>query len=288
MHTMLRRSVTAIAASWALGAGCHSSAVPNQILTKPVPAAAPAAGAHTSESWAYRESTKLQSFSVDQHAMIRFDSSARIDTVSSHAEVTFTASPAAHSVNGSVGAFLVDGAGHAAATPAGLTTPFPLRAEYSVRAPQFDFTAPRDAKPCGSTALAVLQSLRDLWIKPPDTLRVGTSWKDSSSYFVCRDGIPLRAKVQRDFHVFGASELAGRLLLTISRISETAIEGSGTQFGEAVDVKGAGRGQLFYFLDPATGEIASANGTSSLEFSLRSRLRTQIVTQGVTTQIIRR
>jgi len=246
------------------------------------------ASVRASESWAYRESTKLQSFSVDQHAMIRFDSSAHTDTVSSHVEIAFTSSPAAHCVNGSVSAFLVDGAGHTAATPAGLTTPFPLRAEYSARTAQFDFTAPRDATPCGSTALAVLQSLRDLWIKPPDTLRVGTTWKDSSSYTVCRDGIPLHAIVQRNFTVSGTTGLDRRMFLTISRASLTAIEGTGTQFGEMVEVKGTGRGQLLYLLDPATGEITTATGTSSLELSLRSKLRTQVVTQSVTTQIIQR
>ncbi len=253
-----------------------------------MPAAAPVARARTSESWAYRESTKPQKFSVDQHATIRFDSSAKSDTVSSHAEVTFTASPAAHSVNGSVEVFLVDGAGRAATTPAGLATPFPLRAEYSARTAQFDFTSPRDATPCGSTALAVLQSLRDMWIKPPDSLRVGTNWKDSSSYVVCRDGIPLRATVQRNFNVSATTALNSRLFLTISRTSQTVLEGAGAQFGEAVDVKGAGRGQLLYLLDPATGEIESAAGTSSLELSLRSKLRTQVVTQAVTTQISRR
>ncbi len=288
MHTMLRRSVTAIAASCALCAGCHSSTIPNQILTKPAPAAVPAAGARTSESWAYRESTNLQKFSVDQHATIRFDSSAKTDTVSSHAEISYTASPAARSVNGSVEAFLVDGTGHTPATPTGLTTPFPLRAEYSARAVQLDFTAPRDATPCGSTALAAVQSLRDLWIKPPDTLRIGTSWTDSSSYIVCRDGLALRATVRRNFSVSGVAETSGRVLLSIARTSQTAIDGNGAQFGEAVDVKGTGRGQLFYMLDPATGEIASASGTSSLELSLRSKLRTQVVTQSVTTQIIRR
>lgn len=288
MHTMLRRPLTAIAASCALCTACRSSTVPNQILTKPVPAAASVPGAHISASWAYRESTKLQNFLVDQHATIRFDTSAKTDTISSHAEIGFTASPAAHSVNGNVLAFVVDGAGHPAATPLGLPIPFPLRAEYSARTTQLDFTTPRDATPCGSMAVAVLQSLRDLWIKFPDTLRVGTSWRDSSSYIVCRDGIPLRTTVQRSFNVSGATELSGRVLLTVSRISQTMIEGTGSQFGEAVDVKGTGRGQLFYMLDPATGEIASANGTSSLELSLRSKLRTQVVTQGVATQIVRR
>jgi hypothetical protein len=288
MGSMLRRSVTVIAASCVLGAGCRSGTVPNQVLTKPVPAAVPAPRARTSTSWAYRESTKLQSFLVDQRATIRFDSSVHADTISSHAEIVFTASPAAHSVNGTVEAFLVDGGGHAAATPPGLTTPFPLRAEYSARAAQLDFTAPHDAAPCSSTALSVLQSLRDLWIKPPDTLRVGTNWKDSSAYVVCRDGIPLRAMVHRTFTVSGTAEPSGRVLLTISRISQTMIAGTGIQFGETVEVKGTGRGQLLYLLDPATGEIASANGTSSLELALKSKLRTQVVTQSVTTQIIRR
>jgi hypothetical protein len=226
---------------------------------------------------------------VDQRALIaiRRDTSTETDTVSSHAEITFTAAPAAGGVSGGVTAFLVGGTGRAAATPSGLAIPFPFRAEYAARGLQLDFTAPRDASPCASASLAVAQSLRDLWFRPPDTLRVGTTWQDSSSYLVCRDGIPLRATVRRTFNVFGTVEENGRLLLAVSRLARVTIEGSGAQFGEPVDVSGAGSGRLVYNLDPANGQVVSADGNATLEFTLRTRLRSQSVRQTVEIRIVR-
>src|ERR1035437_1573112 len=235
MQTALRSLVIAALPSCALFAACRGGTVPNQVLTRPVAASAPTPVARTNGPWSYRPSTQPQGFVVDQRALIaiRIDTSTQTDTISSHAEVAFTITPSEGGVSGSVTAFLVQGAGRAAATPAGLATPFPLRAEYATHASQLEFTIPRDATPCASNALAVAQSLRDLWLRPPDTLRIGTTWQDSSSYVVCRDGIPLHATVRRTFNVFGTAVGDGRLLLTVSRISHTTIEGSGTKFGEA-------------------------------------------------------
>jgi hypothetical protein len=286
---MLRSSALAAAASFSLFSACYGGTVPNQVLTKPAAVSAPAPITRANGGWSYRPSTQRQGFIVDQRAVIaiRLDTATRIDTVSSHAEVAFTVAPLTSGITGSVGAFLVQGAGRAAATPVGLVIPFPLRAEYSVRGLQLDFTAPHDAVPCASTALAVAQSLRDLWFRPPDTLRVGTTWEDSSSYVVCRDGIPLRATVHRAYRISGVSEREGRALLAVSRTSRTVIEGTGAQFGEAVEVSGAGSGQLVYDLDPASGKIMSANGTATLDLSLRSRVRTQVVRQAVEIRISR-
>jgi hypothetical protein len=287
---MLRSAVIAAATSCALLAACRSGAVPNQVLTKPAPASATVPAVRTAGPWIYRPSEQRQQFVVDQHAIVavQLDSSTHTDTVSTHAEISFVISPATNAVSGTVGAFAVQSAGRAAATPARLAVPFPVRAEYSARELQLDFSMPRDAGPCSSTALAAVQSLRDLWFRPPDTLRVGTLWGDSSSYVVCRDGIPLRATVHRFFHVAGAATREGRVLLTVVRSSVSVLDGSGMQFGEAVSVSGSGSSFLTYDVDPASGEVVAINGNSSLDFSLRSRRRTQVVHQLVETRIGRR
>ncbi len=270
--------VTVAAGCWFLAA-CRSGTVPNQVLTKPAPVSVPVPAAHTNALWLYRPSSQRQSFVVDQHAtiVIRQDTVTRTDTVSSHAEVVFTSTSSA--VSGNVNAFLVTSAGHAAATPSGLTIPFSVHAGYSARTLQLDFDAPRDVSTCSSTALTVAQSFRDLWFRPADTLRVGTTWEDSSSYTVCRDGIPLRATAHRMFRVTGSVERDGRTLLEISRMARTAIDGNGAQFGEAITVSGTGSGQLVYDFDPASGEVTSASGTATLDLSMRSRARTQTVRQ---------
>src|SRR6185312_5980684 len=151
--------------------------------------------------------------------------------------------PSQRSVNGTVSVLLVGGAGHAPATPTGLQLPFPFRAAYSAPGVQLQFSAPADAAPCSSTERAAAQSLRDVWFEVPDTLRVGSTWSDSSSYVTCRDGIPLRSVVHRMFHVSSAAVRDGRAILSIARLSRTVIDGRGAQFGDSVTVTGAGNGQ---------------------------------------------
>ena len=224
---------------------------------------------------------------VDQRAVvsIRSDTTTRTDTIESHAELTFTVAPAGNVLAGNVSAFLVGGGGRPAATPAGLAVPFPVRAEYPSRDAPLNFTAPRDATPCSSLALSAAQSLRDLWFRPPDTLRTGAVWQDSATYVVCRDGLPLRATTHRTFRISGATTNENRTTLSISRISRTTFEGTGAQFGEPVIVRGTGNGELNYTLDPLSGEIVSASGTTTLDLTLRSRVRTQAVRQAVEIRI---
>ncbi len=271
----------------ALLSGCSGSPVPNQVLTKPAPASAPAPAARTGGSWAYRPSMQRQLFVIDQKATvaIRSDTATYADTISSHAEISFTFTAPGASASGTVGAFLVQASGRAAATPAGLVTPFPFHGEYTARGTQLDFTLPREMSPCSSSALAVAQSMRDLWFRAPDTLRVGVTWEDSASYVACRDGVPMRTTVHRSFRITSAEEKDGHALLTLARASRSAIDGAGSQFGEPVTINGSGTGQLVYSLDAGTGEIISANGSATLDLSLRSRLRTQAVHQAAQVRI---
>jgi hypothetical protein len=289
MSPMFRCAVTTVA-SLALLAACRSGTVPNQVLTRPAPVHAPPPVVRAVGHWVYHPSAAPQRFTVDQNAAVTIgaDSSAHTDTVFSHTEVTFTDAPSAHTLSGTVSALLVGAGSHAAATPAGLQIPFPFRAAYAAANLQLQFTAPVDAAPCSSTELAAAQSLRDLWFQAPDTLRGGSTWTDSSSYVTCRDGITLRAMVHRMFHVAASTVRDGRTLLSITRLSRTLVVGRGLQFGDSVTVSGAGNGQLTYDLDPSSGEVASANGTATLDFSLRSSRRTQIVRQDAEIRIGRR
>jgi hypothetical protein len=286
MRTTIHNAAIA-AASISVLTACRGGTIPNQILTKPAPVTMAAPVAHASTTWPYRPSTEQQRLVLDQKAVItiRLDTSTDTDTLSSHAEVAFSAVPASRGITGTVRAFLVAGAGRAPATPEGLVTPFPLRADYPGRGHQLEFSAPIDATPCSSTALATVQSLRDLWFQPPDTLRASSTWSDSSTYVVCRDGIALRATVHRLFHVSGTAAHEGHARLAITRLSRTVIDGDGSQFGDPVSVSGSGNGQLVYDFDPVSGEVISANGSATLDFSLRSSRRTQIVRQTVEIRI---
>jgi hypothetical protein len=190
-------------------------------------------------------------------------------------------------VTGSLSIFRVEGPAPESPVPAGLTLPFAFSADYPAQGRQLVFSTVSPAAPCSSGGLAVAQSLRDLWFRPPDTLRVGTTWEDSASYVVCRDGIPLRAEVRRAFRITGAEERVGRPTLLLSRSSRTSIEAEALLSGEAISVSGSGSGELSYAIDPADGEILSARGIAMLDLVVRSRLRTQRVHQVSDTRVAR-
>jgi hypothetical protein len=281
MQTQIRFTAAAVM-TCALLSACRSRPVPNQVLTKPAPARAAAPPlVRGNGSWVNRPSTEVQRFTIDLHAVVTIglDTAAHSDTLTTHTEVSFTGVHSTRSVNGTIGAFLVGGAGHEPAAPPGLHVPFSFRAGYSAANSQLAFTAPADSAQCSSPELAVAQSLRDLWLEAPDTLRVGATWSDSASYITCRDGIPLRSVVHRMFHISAAAVHDGRTLLSITRLARTVIDGRGSQFGDSVTVAGSGNGQLTYDFDPARGEVVSATGNATLDISLRGSQRTQIVRQ---------
>jgi hypothetical protein len=263
-----------------LVSGCRSS-IPEQPIGRSAPApvvsAAPAGGG----LWLYRPATQRRTVSLDQQAVVevRQDTLTRADSVSLHADVAFTMFAGTNRVTGTVSAYRVQSGAAAAATPPGLGVPFPFAGDFPAHGKQLELTQPSSQSACASPANGAVQSLRDLWLQPPDTLRLGTVWDDSSAYVLCRDGIPLRTVNHRQFRVTGAAEQDGRQVLTVIRNARGTLSGDGAQSGEPVSITGTSSGEMTYQLAPSTGELLSARGTSVLDFTLTSRVRMQRVRQ---------
>jgi hypothetical protein len=266
MRTALRSGRVAIAAGAFLAAACQGT-VPNQVMTKPVPASAPAPQPRARDFWVFKSQQNRQLFVIDQHAIVttRRDTATRADSVSSHTELSlYSADESGANIHGEVTAFTVRAGGAPAAVP--VTIPFPLQftAMFSAHDRQvvFDMTGYGE---CGTPSFVAIQSIRDLTFHLPDTLRIGTTWQDSSAYLICRDGIPMNATVRRTFRVTGTAQENSRTLLLVSRSSHTELGGNGFPFGELAIVTGMGNGALVYKIDPASGEIISALGSATLD-----------------------
>lgn len=282
--------IAALSGAFLLG-GCNRS-VPEQTITRAVPQPVIAAATPTvTAGWSYRASPTSHQFVVAQRAMltIRQDTTTRTDSVFSRTEVGYTVFASTGRLTGSVTTFRAQLGTTGAATPVGLRVPFTFVATLSAsRHTQLEFLSPAGAAtPCASVALSVSQSLRDLWFQPPDTLRIGTSWEDSATVMVCRDGIPLRSVVRRTFRVRAVDGTAGHVILTVVRTSRASIDGEGAQSGEPVKVNGDSVGELVYLVDPATGTILSAEGASTLHLQLTSRQRNQEIRQTAEIKISR-
>ncbi len=265
-----------------LSASCRGAtpvpvAAPPPAVPAPVAVAIPAAP--VSASWSYRPTTERRAYVLSQRAVvtIKQDTSVRVDTVTSRAEVTFATSNAR--VTGSISGFLSGSSGREPVPVAGVRFPVAIAATIPATGAQLTFSAPVAASPCDSPAATVAQSVRDFWFRPPDSLRVGTTWSDSARYAICRDGIPLQLRVTREFRVTRSAERNGRVVLTVVRTSRTSLTGDGDQFGERVSITAEGTGELTYEIAPLTGELLGAQGTSTLNLTFRSALRLQQVRQ---------
>jgi hypothetical protein len=278
----MRTSFTVLTIAAALLVSACRSSIPEQPIGRAVPApvvvaAAPADGG----PWLYRPATQRRSATLDQQATIeiRQDTLTRTDTVSLHVDVAYTMFARTNRVTGAISAYRVHAGIAAPGTPPGLGVPFPFAGDFPSRTRQLELTQPASQTACASPAFGAAQSLRDLWFQPPDTLRIGTIWSDSSTYIFCRDGIPLRTTSQREFRVTAFADDGERLVLTIVRRAHGTLRGDGAPAGAPLMISGTTTGDLTYQLAPATGELLSASGTSLLEFTLTSKLRTQQVRQ---------
>ncbi len=277
-------------------AACRTP-VPQQVIVPEAPPPPPVVAKVTDGPWSWTPVRERRAYQVTQRAVVttRQDTLTRIDTVASELGAAFTQFVQANRISGSLTSFRVATGARAAAAPAGVTFPITLAATSSGSAMPWTMTAPAESNACaatvgstnGSTAWTIAQGVRDLWFRAPDTLRVGTRWRDSTSYTSCRDGIPLRLQVQREFRVSAVTEREGRAVLTVLRETRTTLTGDGVQFGESVRFTGSGTGALQYEIEPVSGELLGGTGSSTLEFTMQSRLRTQRVQQAAVITIVR-
>ena len=268
--------------------------IPQQVIVPEAPPPAPVVVASvTAGPWSWTPVRERRSYLVTQSALIttRQDTLTQIDSVSSELSAAFTSFVTANRISGAVTAFRVATGARNPSTPAGLSFPIAIAATGTPSGfgidLQWSMTTPVEGAPCSTTAWTVVQGVRDLWFRAPETLRLGTTWRDSTSYTSCRDGIPLKLHMERTFRVSGVIEREGRAVLTVLRETLTTLSGEGTQFGERVQFTGTGMGSLQFELEPASGELLTGSGTSALALTMQSRLRTQRVQQAAVTTIAR-
>jgi hypothetical protein len=254
---------------------------------RPEPAGVSVAERPSAERWIVRATSEPRTHEVRLEGTLtsRIDTLERTDTLRAEVRTTWTfaaAPPAAPNVpariSGTITAFRVAFAGSDSLhRPDGLALPVLYAADWAAPGEQPQLTLPR-AEECGAGA-AALATLRELWISPPDTLAVGREWADSARYLTCRDSIPIAVTSLRAFRVLGAEERDGATFVRIARRSTTHMTGSGTQFGEPLEIEAEGVGEAVLELALAGGAIRSGAGESELRMQMRSRRRTQELVQ---------
>jgi hypothetical protein len=222
----------------------------------------------------------------------RVDTVVRFDSVRSELRATWreptSVSGWPRGLIGTIDAYAVAVGGDSLAVVPGLPLPLTFAATQRSAQTQPEFSAP-DAASCASLAGGVVQGVRDLWLSLPDTLRAGATWRDSTTYVVCRDSIPLEFTVVRTFEVGqSASVGAEGVVTTIMRRTLSQFRGTGTQFGEPVTIEGSGEGMMIYEVGLSGARVRGATGDAVLTLTLRGSRRVQELTQRSRTEILER
>ncbi|HVZ49611.1 MAG TPA: hypothetical protein VG916_12570 [Gemmatimonadaceae bacterium] len=177
--------------------------------------------------------------------------------------------------------------------PEGALTPLPGQsfpfafsaAPYAGRGAPRLVVQPPAADPCATPAAAALLPVEDLLFSIPDSVFPGLTWSDSSVTPVCRSGVRLSVFVVRTFHCRGlpSSDLTAGLV--IDRTSHAVVTATVVRGTDTTRVHGSGSGTMTLAVDPVTGALLGATGTSQLDLTVRSATKIQQSRQTATIRI---
>lgn len=232
--------------------------------------------------WQFRTLGRPRSQIVTLSAVLRsrVDSTQREDTLASQSALEWSMVPDAATprVVGMVRAFsVIVGSDSTWRALPGLAMPVSFAATQTGPGLQPSFSMPADTA-CDARA-AVVQALRETWVAPPARVERGSVWRDSAEYPLCRDGVLLRVRSLREFTVEGATVRDGQIALRVKRVTSTALLGQGLQFGDSIQVTGAGQATALLELSLDGAAILVGEGSSELRLQLKGRRRTQDLVQ---------
>jgi hypothetical protein len=216
------------------------------------------------------------SFAIDTRAdfATHADTLARSDTAVSHTELRVV--PRGAAIDVTITAFTINSS---YSQPLALTAPSRAVGRFSASG-GLAFEGPGQTS-CTALSSAAFESTRDLWVKWPAEVEIGTQWRDSTITAACRDGVPLRVTLVRTYRVTSVASDTSKLI-TVDRTSLVAVAGNGVLRGDTITVAGEGSGSAVIRVAAATGWMFDANGSSTLQLRAMSRARTQTVDQRVT------
>lgn len=132
---------------------------------------------------------------------------------------------------------------------------------------------------CAVAQVAAAQGWQESWLGAPGALVPGSRWRDSTTYTVWRDSIPLVVTSVREFTVREGVLRDGAATLRIDRRTTQQLVGEGRQFGETVRISGTGDGEMRLEVALADGTVLRGDGTAVLTLTLVGRRRVQELTQ---------
>lgn len=276
---MLGRPVLFVLALTGLVAGCAARPDPPD---GPRPSRAGAPDDLLAAPWILvaPDAPRVQRLELAARLLTEMGPAVREDSIQSSLTVAWAAVPESlpRRWSGSITDFRVRASpADTARVPEGVLLPVRFRAVAVEGGAQPTFESPAAAD-CADPAAGLEQGWRELWISPPASLRPGTAWEDSTTYTLCRDGVPLRVETVRSYVAESALMRARVVHVVVVRRARVSLEGTGVQFGDTIHIVGGGSSTVRLLL-PLSGGAMTGEGEGVLTLELRGRRRTQRLTQ---------
>jgi len=256
-------------------AACHAR-VPEQAPSAPRPVESPRTEP-VPRFWVPRASAVTTEYVLEQRARVvtTTDSGVAEDSVSLVVAASARAVPSS-GMAGLIHEVSIAAPGTGPIPMPGVTLPYAFSASAVPLGAQYlPVGQPPVADPCKAPIHIALVSVRDLLIRAPDSLRVGSAWSDSGTSTTCRDGVHISLRARRQFLVTDAQRREEGWVLAITRTAATALRGEATRGTDTTRVDGTGSSTLRYQVAASTGAIISALGTGSVEILVRGALRAE-------------
>ncbi len=271
-----------------LVAGACSAPIPRQSPT-PVESPAPIAAPATPSLWVIAGDLLAREYLVEQAAEISVTTDSVTSTDSSTLVVAASVrSTAGGGVSGLVRSATVRVAAVNDSVFPGVALPLVFSGAPPSRGIQHALTGRTlPADPCQSPAHVLLGSIRDLFVPLPDTLKIGTTWADSSVSESCRGGARLAGGTTRRFSVRRYEVRDGLPVLLVDHRSTSRLRGTATRGGDTTVVEGLGSGGGEFVIDALTGAVVSVTTSTTLEVTIRGTIRSERARQLLRTRVVR-
>ncbi len=135
-------------------------------------------------------------------------------------------------------------------------------------------TRPPLANECDKAESGATNMVRDLVVRLPRTLAVGTTWQDSTVGFVCRLGVPITTRTKSTYLVASVERVQDdRVELMVRKTADVAMLGELKSTWRTVTVNATGRSTQMSRVDALSGVLRSAEGEGLLTVKLTDSSR---------------
>ena len=154
-------------------------------------------------------------------------------------------------------------------------------------------TRPSLANECDRVETSATALARELLLRIPSSVQVGSRWMDSTIAFVCRSSVPIAVRTVNDYVVERIDSREKNAMVHVRRAFTVRMDGKLASPWRPLEVSGVGSGVQQLLVDAVRGAVQSVNGTSTITLQLTDRhlpnsTRTQRVVQQVELKIERR